>query len=88
MQQDCDGKVSVRFLTWSKNSFENYLILVFSANGPQLIAEAEADWIKKSVEKARSWKKKWGKMPSLTAKHLPYTVSRMSVRQSQLTLQD
>jgi hypothetical protein len=56
LQQDCDGKVSVRFRTWSKNSFENDLILVFSANGPQLIAEAEADWIKKSVEKARLWK--------------------------------
>jgi hypothetical protein len=69
-------------VTWSKNSFVNDLILVFSANAPQLVAEAEADWIKKSVEKARSWKKKkhkkkrWGKMPGLTAKHLPSTVSR------------
>jgi hypothetical protein len=67
LQQDCDGHVSVRFVTWSKNSFVNDLILVFSANGPQLIAEAEADWIKKSVEKARSWKKRkhkkkrWGR---------------------------
>jgi hypothetical protein len=57
LPQDCAGKVNVRFVTWSKNRFENDLILVFSANGPQLIAGAEADWSKKSVEKARRWKK-------------------------------
>ena len=43
VHQDCDGKVCVRFVTWSKNSFENDLILVFSANGPQLIAEPNAN---------------------------------------------
>jgi len=42
VHHDCDGKVTVTFVTCSKNSFENDLILVFSANGPQLIAEAKA----------------------------------------------